>query len=183
MLETKRLILRNFELSDLDDLYEFTSNKKVCEMSGWIYLEDKHSVETILKSLVKKKFLFAIVLKSENKVIGLIEIMDVDLKANKNIEIISGAKEIAFLLNEEYWHKGYGLEAVNKVLEYAFLNLNIPQVFAGHKEFNISSKNLQNKLNFKTLGQIKLHSVVYNKDYIHVQRCLYKEDYIKFLKK
>ena len=76
MLETNRLILRNFEPTDLNDLFELTSNKKICSMSGLVYIEDKDMVDVVLKNFMKRKHQFAIVLKETKKIFCIIGLKD-----------------------------------------------------------------------------------------------------------
>ena len=73
MFETKNLILRNFKQTDLDDLFELTSNKRLCSMSGLVYVKDKDLVDVVLEHFIKKEYAFAVVLKETNKVVGLVE--------------------------------------------------------------------------------------------------------------
>ena len=62
---------------------------------------------------------WGIVLKSTGKLIGTCGFTSVDLEHSKG--------EIGYVLNKAYRNLGYGTEAVNRVLEYAFedLELNI----------------------------------------------------------
>ena len=41
VLKTSRLILRNWHISDLDDLHEFISNKKVSDLAGFKVRKNK----------------------------------------------------------------------------------------------------------------------------------------------
>ena len=70
VIETKRLILRSFEQSDLDDFYEYASVDGVGEMAGWKHHESKDESQSILDLFINEDKTFAIVLKENNKVIG-----------------------------------------------------------------------------------------------------------------
>lgn len=76
MLETERLILRNFKESDLDDCFEYASMKEVGPMAGWDPYTDKEKAHERLIYESNKPNQFALVLKSNNKVIGSVELMD-----------------------------------------------------------------------------------------------------------
>lgn len=69
-LESKRLILREWELSDLDDFFEYCSVPGVGEMAGWFHHENKDKSLEILNMFINEKKTFAIVNKENNKVIG-----------------------------------------------------------------------------------------------------------------
>lgn len=179
MFETKNLILRNFAQTDLDDLFELTSNKRLCSMSGLIYVKDKDLVDVVLERFIKKEYAFAVVLKETNKVVGLVELMEYNEKLYHGLKIDDGAKEIVFILNENYWGKGIMREAVNEVLKFAFNKLNVSQVLAGNFIENNQSANFQNKIGLKKVGEIGHFRIVENYQTIFVQRILTKEDYLK----
>lgn len=178
MLETKNLILRKFEHIDLNDLFELTSNKKLCSMSGLVYVKDKDLVDVVLKHFIKRQYLFAIVLKETNNVVGMIELMDYNEKSYQGVDVICGAKEIVFILNEKYWGKGIMQEAVDCVLEFAFKTLNIPQVLSGNFIENNQSARFQDKIGLKVVGEIDLFRIVENYQTRFVQRAITKEEYL-----
>ena len=130
IIETPRLILRNFQENDLEDFIELTTNKKVCEMCNWPHFTDRETLKYSLLSQTSKPLNFAIVLKEENKVVGAVELL--------NYKNEQTAKEIAFMLNEKYWNKGIMTEAIDVVANYAFNHLNITTLIGGYFENNIS---------------------------------------------
>ena len=162
MLETERLILRQFKEWDLDDLFEIVSNIKICSMSGWYFIEDIQSAKFLLNKIIQNPLHFAIVLKENNKVVGAIELMDYDEKSYIGVNILHGAKEIAFLLYEKYWGKGIMKEALEIILDYAFNTLKIPQILAGNYADNAQSHRLQDKLGIKIVGEINKYKVLEN---------------------
>jgi len=91
ILESERLILRNWKISDLDDFHAFSSNKKVADLAGFrlrtnkedsfkilekfIAVSDDLSWEVKLKELGQLVF-WAIELKELNKAVGWIELCE-----------------------------------------------------------------------------------------------------------
>jgi diamine N-acetyltransferase len=59
---------------------------------------------------------------------------------------------IGILLLTQYQGKGYGSEALEMVIDYAFLYLNVHQVFANITAENEKSIKLFEKFNFKKIG-------------------------------
>lgn len=57
--------------------------------------------------------------------------------------------EIGFHVCTRHWGKGYGFEATNKVITYAFCDLKALSLFAGHNPHNEASQHLLIKLGFK----------------------------------
>ena len=49
IIETKRLILRSFKDTDLDDFYAYASVEGVGEMAGWHHHENKEKTAAMLK--------------------------------------------------------------------------------------------------------------------------------------
>ena len=57
-LETERLILRAWKITDLDDFFEYASINGVGEKAGWEHLKSKDESLEILKMFInEKKFL------------------------------------------------------------------------------------------------------------------------------
>ena len=154
MLETERLILRNFKESDLDDYFEYVSMENVGPRAGWPPYTDINKARERLILESKKPNQFALVLKSENKVIGSVELMDCKRDRYSNLKIEDGAKEVGGVLSEKYWGGGYMPEALNEVIRFAFEDLKVPVIYCGHAKANINSSRLQDKCGFKIIGEL-----------------------------
>ena len=57
--------------------------------------------------------------------------------------------ELGFHLRSEHWGKGYATEAAKSIISYAFEELKIIQLFAGHHPNNAGSKKALIKLGFQ----------------------------------
>ena len=68
-LETERLILRTWKITDLDDFFEYASVDGVGEKAGWEHLKSKDESLEILKMFIDEKKVFAIVLKKSTLMI------------------------------------------------------------------------------------------------------------------
>ena len=68
ILTTERLILRPWQLTDADDLYEYASVDGVGQMAGWKPHENKEESLEIVRHFIDGKKTFA--LEYEGKVIG-----------------------------------------------------------------------------------------------------------------
>ena len=71
-LNSERLILRNWQESDSSDLYEYAKSELVGPNAGWKPHQNEEESKEIIKMFIKNNDSYAIVLKSENKVIGSI---------------------------------------------------------------------------------------------------------------
>lgn len=147
-LETERLILRAWEITDLDNFFEYASVNGVGEKAGWEHHKSKDESLEILKMFIDEKKVFAIVLKENQKTIGSIGIEEYRQDLDKNLENLLG-RELGYVLSKNYWNRGIMTEAVSKVIEYCFKVLKLNYLVATCFNYNIESKKVLEKLNFK----------------------------------
>lgn len=149
VLETQRLILREFKENDLTDFYEYASVDGVGEMAGWSHHENIETTKEILNSFIKDNKVFAIVYKENNKVIGSLGVekyfMEDKLDEFKDLY----GRSIGYVLSKDYWGKGLMPEAVKCVINYLFDECNLDFIICGYYLFNNQSKRVQEKCGFK----------------------------------
>ena len=104
-IETERLVLRIFTETDYDDLYEFLSQLRDNEFEGYPGITYETGREH-LKYRVNSEEFYAIVLKETGKVIGNIYYGKRDFEA----------REIGYIVNQNFQRKGYALEAITAVI-------------------------------------------------------------------
>ena len=156
-LEIERLILRAWEITDLGDFFEYASINGVGEKAGWEHHKSKDESLEILKMFIDEKKVFAIVLKKNQKVIGSIGIEECRQDLDKNLENLLG-RELGYVLSKDYWNKGIMTEAVSKVIEYCFKILKLNYLIATCFNYNIASKRVLEKLNFKYYKDISIET-------------------------
>ena len=149
-IEGKRIYLREWHDDDVNDLVEGLNNINV---SKWLAsvpfpytIEEANDFLTYAKESNdnSKGYMFAIVLKESEKVIGGTEIVRINLK--------DGTAGGGIWINEKYHGKGYGTEAFKLRVEYAFNGLGLRRIENGFFPGNNSSKKMQEKLGFKEEG-------------------------------
>ena len=155
VLETERLILRNYQINDLEDYFKYVSNPNVGPRCGWQPYTEKQSAKERLYVEMSKLHQFAIVLKSKNQVIGSIELMNTKTQRYPDIDVEPNSKEIGFMLSEDFWGQGIMPEATKSVMKYAFETLNVPAIYISHAEKNLQSGRVQEKLGFKIIGKLE----------------------------
>ena len=74
VIETERLLLREWRLSDVDDLFEYASVPEVGEAAGWPHHKNKEESLFRVKKFIEEKHTFAIVYKQNNNGIGSVGI-------------------------------------------------------------------------------------------------------------
>ena len=146
VIETERLILRVWRLTDVDDLVEGLNNINVTKWMAFApnpYTK-KDAIDFINYSIDNKLYNFAIVLKSENKVIGGTQLTNVDL--------YNGTAGGGIWISEKYWGKGYGSEAFGARIKYAFEVLGLRRLDNGYFKENEKSHKMQLRLGYKDEG-------------------------------
>ena len=119
-METKRLILRETDVSDCHDMFEYAQLDFIGPVAGWPPHQKLSDTKNVLRSFNAKKITgqlgtVAIVLKENNKMIGTVELhsYEANFKA-----------ELGYTLNPKYWGQGIMTEAVKILCDYAFNELN-----------------------------------------------------------
>ena len=148
VLETERLILREFKMDDLEDLFEYASVPGVGEMAGWPHHQNKEESLYRIKHFIEEKHTFAIVYKENNRVIGSLGIEKYGLEDKLSEFFDYQGREIGYVLSKDYWGKGLMPEAVKAVIDYLFNVLDYDFLLCGHFAFNSQSKRVQEKCGF-----------------------------------
>ena len=154
MIQTERLILRPYKMTDLKDYYEYVSQPNVGPRCGWKPYDNIEKAKERLEHETQKQYQLAIYLKEENKVIGSIEIMNI--KPDRWTDDINPdtTRELGALLHENYWNKGIMTEAVRAAIKFCFDYLNMERVVAGFYEPNIGSGKMQQKSGMQIIGRV-----------------------------
>jgi ribosomal-protein-alanine N-acetyltransferase len=184
-LETKRLILREPKPSDWKDVLEGCKDIEVTRYLGTApHPYREKDARGFIKHCLKKwkeknqtSFPFFIELKSEKKVIGVIEILNYS-KQHKICETGSW-------ISKDYWRKGYITEAKLAVNEFAFNKLKVRKMETGAYEKNTASNATQKAMGYKYEGTKLKHHIPKSTGKIHDKHFygLFKEDWKRNLPK
>lgn len=147
-LETPRLLLREWRLSDLDDFFEYASVPEVGEHAGWPHHKSKEDSLIILKRFIERKRTFALVYKENGKVIGSLGLEQYGLESELTEFIPYKGREIGYVLSKDYWGRGLMPEAVRAVIDYLFEKEDYDFLLCGHYDKNHQSQRVQEKCGF-----------------------------------
>ena len=167
LIETDRLILRNFTLKDKNEFFSITRDPKIYEtlpedhmysfdeisdiIDWFINQYDKNTLENI------QKFPLAIILKDKQKLIGNIGIGQYYADKTK--------MEIFYFINSKYWNNGYVSEAIDEFLDYVKNNKLVSTLFGSVVQGNIASIKILIKNGFKKIE----YKDEYNRDYYELK--------------
>ena len=142
-ITTKRLLLRSLEMSDGPQIKNLAGDKAIADMTLNIPHPYEEGVAEKWIEWYQEKFeageslTCAIVLKSTQKLIGVIE-LKIEKKFNN--------AELGYWVTKEYWNKGYCTEAAEAMLKYGFETLNLHRIYASYFSRNPASGKVMEKL-------------------------------------
>ena len=147
-LKTSRLILRNWRQTDIRPFAILNSDPRVCEFLPNIltYEETVTSVTKIESHFKEYGFgLFAVELISTKTFIGF-----VGLKYFSFDSHFTPSVELAWRLSWKNWGHGLATEAAQKVTQYGFETLGLPEILAITAKNNQRSRKVMEKLGMFT---------------------------------
>ena len=174
IIKTNRLVLRPWKLEDANSIVEGINNFDVVKnITAPFPYTKKDAVEFITKHISHNKdFYFAITLKENGKVIGA-----TDLYLNNQ-----GVYHGGIWLNQNYQNMGYGTEAWTARAKFAFDYLKLTELQNGFFDFNQNSKNMQQKIGYKIVGEKLNYSPALKKEVKEIITLLKKNDFENFFK-
>lgn len=145
-METKRLILRKFKITDAELMYKnWASDDRVTKYMPWDTYTDVEKVKEFIQSKIDKNdYTFVIEYKETSEPIGTISIMHI------NSDFTSC--EVGYVLGYDYWNKGIMTEALFEVLKFAF-SKSFTKVYACHNKENKASGAVMMKCGMHRLGE------------------------------
>lgn len=145
VLETKRLIIREYTEEDIPVLFNILSNP--ITMSFWPVPFNMNQVENwVQRSINNYKSLgfgrYALILKENGKQIGDCGLM---------VSEIDGKPEndLGYIIDCSYWKNGYALEAAEACKNYAFKKLSFSRLCANMPYNHEGSRKVAEKIGMK----------------------------------
>lgn len=151
MIYGQKTRLRAITSQDLPKLVEWRNDPDVNSLiGGWFFpvsLEDeKIWLERSRSDNLTKRL--AIEVLDDNQYIGNVGLYDIDWKNRK--------AEFAILIGEKSaWGKGYGVDAANALLRFAFCQINMHRIFLHVLAHHTRAIRLYEKVGFKLEGTLR----------------------------
>lgn len=145
MLTTARLILRPWEDGDAADLYEYARDPAVGPLAGWKPHADVEDSLHIIRTVLSAPETYAVVLKATGQPVGSAGIM---LPGYGSAPMAEDEAELGYWIGKPYWGQGLIPEAVNRLLERCFTELNRVGIWCGYFDGNHQSRRVQEKCGF-----------------------------------
>lgn len=145
-LETKRLILRDYEESDKTAYFKLKSDPKTMYYLQDIQLFSEEEADAEFTNVLQdqksdeRKFYFLhMELKDSHEQVGSIGYTVID---NTPVGKLVGA---GYFIFPRFWNQGYVTEAFQKVIEFAFVENNVYRISTGCLEENVGSERVMQK--------------------------------------
>ncbi len=149
-IETERLLIREIELTDVDDMFEMDSDPEVHKYILQSPVQSKEEIVEVIEMLQKQYTnngiaRWAIVDKMTNEMLGWcgIKYYTDELNGHQNFY------EHGYRFKQKHWGKGYATESSKVILNWAFRNLNTDSIYAITDIDNKNSIHVLDKLEFE----------------------------------
>jgi diamine N-acetyltransferase len=155
----ERVYLRPFEKNDLHYVYQWSNDPEVRALTGEVTPMTEAGLEKFWERISSDpdRVWFTVCLKDGDLPIGEAGLLRMfPAWRTTDLSIILGDKS--------KWHKGYGTEAINLLLDYAFGYLNFHRVAIGVVGFNEKALQFYEKVGFQREG-IQRDGYFYNHCY------------------
>ena len=149
VLETERMILRSFGITDAKDVQTLAGHREVASTTYNIpHPYEDGMAETWISThedtfMQGKGVAYAMTLKEDDRLIGTISLMGL---------IIGHKAELGYWVGVPYWGNGYCTEAGKAILEYGFNELDLNRVHASYFSRNPASGRVMEKLDMSYEG-------------------------------
>jgi len=149
-IQTARLLVRRFQDGDLATFVQYRNDPEVARYQGWDSIPEARAAAIIQEQqeiepgVPGQWFQFAIELKETHQLVG-----DCGLSV-----LVQDARQAQLGITLARAHQGQGLatEAVNAVLDYAFINLDLHRVIATVDVENVRSAALMERVGLRREG-------------------------------
>ncbi|MDR3552862.1 MAG: GNAT family N-acetyltransferase [Clostridia bacterium] len=153
-IETPRLILRKFELSDAQAMFNnWASDSEVTRFLRWDAHQSVNVTREVLRGWVGNYgeghdyFHWVIVLRETGLPVGAISLLNVSRRDQ--------CAEVGYCLGRRYWGRGIMTEALRAVLEFGFLRAGFNRIEAAHSVRNPASGRVMQKAGMKHEGSLR----------------------------
>ncbi len=152
-IETNRLILRKFKLTDAEDMYKnWASDDDVTKYITWathknIGETDEVVEKYVLESKRDNYYHWCIELKKTNEAVGSIGVF----RLFEDLRLF----EVGYCIGKKFWNKGITTEAMNAVIKFLFDEVGVNRIEARHDTMNPASGIVMKKAGMQLEGILR----------------------------
>ena len=143
MLKTQRLVLRPWQETDAQSLYEYAKDPAIGPPAGWPPHTSVENSRQVIKQFLSAPETYAVCLNG--KPIGSIGLK---LKGFTDMTEREDECELGYWIGKPFWGQGLIPEAARELLRHGFEALGMNAVWCGYYDGNEKSHRVQEKLGF-----------------------------------
>ncbi len=145
VIQTERLILRQINAADTDDIFNHRSNTDVIKyLDRPVIISREEAVHHIqilnIQSENNESVVWGVALKGQQNLIGTI--------AFHRIDKLHYRAEIGYMLMPPFWRQGFMSEALKAVIQFGFEVMQLHTIEAQINPHNMASAQILEKFNF-----------------------------------
>lgn len=151
-LNTPRLHLRKLTMADAPLYYaRITSRPEICQYMLWEPHTDLSQTEAVIQKIHSRYacgccYRWCIALAEDDSPIGSIELL--------RFEETESTCSFAYMISADHWGMGYGTEALQAVMRFAFEAMQIKEIIVDHMAANPASGAVMRKAGMTFLRHI-----------------------------
>ncbi len=150
-LKTERLLLREFEQTDIPILYHFNLAPEVQRFESDT-LVTEYQFYQIMQGVIAEQaaqprlsYYFALIQREDNQLIGSCYVTVQPEQQG----------EIGYLVGVDYWGQGYATEAARQIIEFGFGKLQLHRIYAEALNENRASIQVLEKVGMRREGVLR----------------------------
>ncbi len=144
-IETEKMILRPWRVTDAKDLYNYAKDKRVGPIAGWPPHKSVEESTEVIRTVFSQEGVYAVTLKGDDTAIGCVGLI---VGSRSNFPISECEGEISYWIGVPFWGQGLIPEAIQEMIHYGFETLQLTTLWCGYFEGNEQSKRVQEKCGF-----------------------------------
>lgn len=178
MLKTDRLIIRQWQESDITSLSKLNADKEALKYFPRTYTKQEtiEFIEKMSDKISKQSYgFFALELRETKEFIGFTGLSNPSYKTP-----FTPCTEIGWRIHKQFWGKGYAPEAAKACLDYAFNELYLDEIVSFTASLNKPSMRVMEKIGMtRSIHEDFYHPLINKTDplALHVLYRLKKENF------
>ena len=172
ILNSEDITLRPWKESDADNLYNLAKSPNIGPTAWWPPHKSVEESLNVIRTIFSKKETYAIIY--QNQIVGCVGLL---FYPNCNHDWGKDSAEIGYWVGEEFQNRGIATKASKILVERAFKELDVKNIYGTYNWDNLKSKRVLEKLGFKYYKDIEKIDENNNK-YKIIATVLNKEDRI-----
>jgi ribosomal-protein-alanine N-acetyltransferase len=148
----KRIIIRHKRMSDAKEDYAWQTDPELAKLDAALILNV--SYQQFLS-----EYTFELCYPSSNRIEFAIETLSGEHIGNcvyYNVNVVEAKAELGIMIgNRQYWNNGYGVEAIESLLDHIFNRVKLDRVYLTTLDWNIRAQKCFQKCGFSPCGEVQ----------------------------